>query len=350
MPGRAVDSRGTADLAEDPSGQAEQLAARAGLPIPHILEAREHTRRELRRLRDDLAREQLPPGTSVCVFGSWARQELTPGSDNDWALLTREATPQEDREIARAVSLLEDRFDTDGRAPGSQKTFGCAFDVRKLIDEIGLEEDSNANITRRMLLLLESVAVTGEVRDEAWTGVLARYLGADLKEYRVPRFILNDLVRYWRTICVDFEGKHKDTKSEDRKWVTRNAKLRVSRKLLFAGGLLPILLCEPKNTDEIREFLPRWFEATPLDRLAAAFTWAEAEAEGTRALHSYDRWLAIMQSEAQREELLALRASTREDSPLYLEVKEIGETLERALLALLLDSRLSPVSRKYLIF
>jgi predicted nucleotidyltransferase len=350
MPGRAVDSRGAGELAEDPSGHAEQLAERAGLQIPHIIEARNHTRRELQRLRDDLAHEQLPPGTSVCVFGSWARQELTPWSDNDWALLTRDPAPPQDPEIARGVSLLEKRLSTDGQAPGSTETFGCAFDIRKLIDEIGLEEDTNKNITRRMLLLLESVGVTGEIREEGWTGVLARYLEYGIRDYSVPRFILNDLVRYWRTICVDFEGKHRDTKGNDPKWVSRNAKLKVSRKLLFAGGLLPILLCELKNTDEIRDFLPRWFEAPPLDRIAAAFTWADAEPEGTRALDAYDRWLAIMQSKADRDELLRLRASTREESPLYLQIKDIGDTLERALLALLLDSRLAAIAREYLVF
>src|SRR5439155_17316696 len=123
--------------------------------------------------------------------------------------------------------------------PGSQDIFGLAFRFDDLVTKIGLDDDTNTNLTRRMLLLLESVAVSGQdVWETCWTAVLERYLARGLKSHRPPRFLLNDLVRYWRTICVDFEGKHPlGGRGGDPKWVTRNAKLRTSRKMLFAGGL-----------------------------------------------------------------------------------------------------------------
>ncbi len=350
MQGRAVDSRGAGALAEDPTGYAEKLAAQAGLSIDHILEAREHTYTELEALREELAAMALPPDTSVCLFGSWGRAELTDRSDHDWALLTRKPVAEGDQEIADALAWLRERFNDDDRAPGSTATFGDAFDVRKLVEEIGLDGDDNRNITRRQLLLLESVGVTGTLREEGFQAVLDRYLQRGIKDYHVPRFMLNDLVRYWRTICVDFEGKHKDSAGADPKWVTRNAKLRVSRKMLFASGLLPILLCEQQNSDQMRQYLPRWLSAPALDRVAASFMLLDAPSEGVRALEAYDRWLAIMRTAERRAELRTLTEQTRYDSPLYLEIQAIGKQLEGALLALLLEPGLGQIARKYLVF
>jgi hypothetical protein len=42
-------------------------------------------------------------------------------------------------------------------------------------------------------------------------------------------FSLNDIVRFWRTMAVDFASKQRDRAGEE--WGLRNAKLRMSRKL-----------------------------------------------------------------------------------------------------------------------
>ncbi len=174
------------------------------------------------------------------MFGSWARGELTEGSDNDWAILTPEGR-EADTDVQSLAASCREIFNETGKAPGAQDVFGIPFAWSPLADEIGLDKDSNTNLTRRMLTLLESVALTGTARDECWREILDRYLRRGVKDHWPPRFLLNDTIRYWRTICVDFEGKHKTSGGDDPKWVTRNAKLRTSRKILFAGGLLPVL-------------------------------------------------------------------------------------------------------------
>ncbi len=347
-----MDSRGTPGLAEDPTGHTQLLAQSAGIVTPHVDEARVHTDAELKRVRSALAAEELPDTVSVCVFGSWARDELTPSSDHDWAILTAEPIDKDtpDPDVLKALEVARRHLGADDHAPGAQATFGVPFDVHTLVNKIGLEGDTNNNLTRRMLLLLESRALTGHVHAAGWYEVLNRYMNYGIKDYRPPRFLLNDLTRYWRTICVDFEGKHLDTQGKDPKWVTRNAKLRTSRKLLFAGGLIPILLCHLHDTNAMPEFLTRWLAATPLDRLCAAYMWADAEAEGARALIAYDRWLAIQLDHEARTELRSLTLETRRESPLFAEIAEIGRQLERALLVLLFEPPLAELSRQYLVF
>ena len=149
---------------------------------------------------------------------------------------------------------------------------------------------------------------------------------------------------------MDFEGKHSHGDTFDSKWVTRNAKLRTSRKLLFAGGLLPVLLCHLQPAQAMSPFLTAWFAAPPKDRVAAAFLHYGAIEEGVRTFAAYDRWIAIMADEQARAELKSLTAKTRDASSLWNEIRAIGEALQRGLLALLFETDLRPLAPQYSIF
>ena len=314
------------------------------------MDAGAYTAQELEAKAAALADGGVAPDISVVVFGSWARDELTEGSDDDWAVVVGREFAEDDLDVERAVALARQHLGGDERAPGSQAVFGVPFEVNGLVTHVGLDADTNRNLTRRMLLLLESRELAGSVHAECWRTVLERYLRFGIKNNRPPRFLLNDLVRYWRTICVDFEGKHADTGGEDPKWVTRNAKLRTSRKLLFAGGLVSILLCHLRQEEQMRDFLTDWLTATPADRLAAAFVHYDAVDEGARTFAAYDRWIAIMQDPARRAALKELRAATRDGSALWQEIRGVGEELQRGLNALLFDTPLRGLATQYAIF
>ncbi len=345
-----MDSGSASILVDDPRGALERLAGGAGTAFPHLAEAARYTAEELNSKSAALAESKLADEVSIVVFGSWARGELTEGSDHDWAVLVNRPFADYDADVVRAVALAQEHLGGGERKPGSQAVFGVPFDIEGLVDYVGLDADSNRNLTRRMLLLLESRELAGTVHTAAWQAVLRRYLRFGIKNNRPPRFLLNDLVRYWRTICVDFEGKHKETGEEDPKWITRNAKLRTSRKVLFAGGLVPILLCHLCLAEDMEPFLMRWLTAPPSDRLAAAFLHYEAVDEGARTFTAYDRWIALMQDRAKREELTALTAAARDHSELWHEIRGIGEELQRGMNALLFDTPLKRLAPQYAIF
>jgi predicted nucleotidyltransferase len=201
-----VDPGSTTALVDDPCGALEQFQEATGVRFEHLTTAAALTTQTLNAKRAALAAGEIPTDMSIVLFGSAARGELTEGSDDDWAVLVRRAFADDDPDVARAQSLAETHLGAEDKKPGAQAVFGVAFDVDGLVERIGLDANTNRNLTRRMLLLLESREVCGTIHEQCWSSVLDRYLRFGIKNNRPPRFLLNDLVRYWRTICVDFEG------------------------------------------------------------------------------------------------------------------------------------------------
>jgi hypothetical protein len=311
-----------------------------------LLGARSLTQRRLTEVCEGLIGIEHDPDACVALFGSWGRRELTPYSDYDWAVLVNGAEREDMRPGSEQVAAAIGAHDSE---PGTQGIFGTTVFCDHLVERIGLDADDNKNLTRRMLLLLESVAVTGEM---AYGGcrdrVLRGYLDDSVKDYRPPRFFLNDLIRYWRTICVDFVGKERDGTGQ--KWALRNLKLGTSRKILFAGGLLPILLCHRYRSADMAAFLTGALERPSIDRIAWAFLELDAGDAGVRAIGAYDRFLAMLGDRGVREELERLSRSDAQASAAFQEGRRLGGELEQGLLALLFETRIEPLVREYGIF
>jgi predicted nucleotidyltransferase len=325
----------------DPSGALERL----GTELPLLSAARRRTAEAVAARREALAALDLDPAAAVVLFGSWGRGELTSGSDDDWLVLVAGAErPGVVPESAALAAALGD----GSRGPGRSGVFGGRIFCDDLISRIGLDADSNANLTRRMLLMLESQPVAGDaVHRRCWERVLDGYLSDADRPYRPPRFFLNDLIRYWRTICVDFVGKEREG---GEKWGIRNAKLRTSRKVLFAAGLVPLLQCHRFGREERRAYLAAQLAAPATDRLAAAFLDLDARDAGVRALSAYDRWLGVLDDEERRGELEALTKETAPASPVFRDVRRHAAELERGLLVLLFDTELLPHVREHGVF
>jgi hypothetical protein len=336
--------------AATPLERLQQQSARA---FPALAAARERTARRLAERAGLLDGVTLDRHAAVVLMGSWGRHELTTGSDDDYLVLVRGPAPHDGwgPEQATAAKVAE-RFARDPggfSAPGRQGVFAEVVYGRDLL-RVGLDDDTNTNLTRRMLLVLESVAAChADVLAGVRLDVIHDYLRDALRDHRPPRFLLNDLVRYWRTIGVDFVAKDRERGGAG--WGLRNAKLRTSRKLLFASGLLPVLRCHELRAEAIAPFLAEQFAMPPTDRVADAFLRYGATEAGADALGAYDAFLALMDDDAARAELREVSGRvTAGASPRWREVAELGGTIERSLLALLFESELGPVTQRYAVF
>lgn len=211
-------------------------------------------REELRGLLQDYTED-----SDIVVFGSLARGEWTAQSDVDWTLLVDGQVKLKHQEVVLAIRK---KLQEGGhQEPGSSGVFGSFAVSHDIVHRIGGERDTNLNTTRRVLLLLESASLGPNEAVGAYERtvrtVLERYVGdairfqhRDSKELFVPRFLLNDIVRYWRTVCVDFVSK--DWEQGGHKWALRNAKLRISRKVLFAAGMIAVFRFSQETSQDDR--------------------------------------------------------------------------------------------------
>src|SRR5690606_26870680 len=138
------------------------------------------------------------------------------------------------------------------------------YTTPQMIKSLGSPQDDHDNLfTSRMLLLLESAWVSNETEyilniDK----VVAHYFrdSRGKSSFR-PLFLLNDLLRYWRTLCLNYE-RIRD--QPGRPWRKKNINLKFSRMLTVFGTVLPIVAEPTALQDQVRSL----FSRTPLERLA----------------------------------------------------------------------------------
>ena len=324
---------------------------------------------------------------NLTVFGSLARGEwIDYVSDLDWTYLVdgqarpqhlqvsldiKEALRQEFRKppgVSRRRSDKEYRFGE----PGPTGTFGNLTFSHQLVHQIGGQDDTNKNTTQRILLLLESapVGMKGS-HDRVVRAIIKRYLDEQQHlvsryepRFKVPRFLLNDIVRFWRTMAVDFASKQRDRGGEG--WGLRNAKLRMSRKLIFVSGLLTCFSCsldpnlQSKISTESRDInlahlenhVWSYVQQTPLDIVALSVTKNGVSREVAVDLFSaYDKFLEIMSDREKRQRLKDLRARESRTDSVFGEVTAASDRFAGALHDIFFkNDALSPLTEKYGVF
>jgi predicted nucleotidyltransferase len=356
----------------------EHLRKLTGLEWGSIREAATKAEQTCERIRARLdAGGLVGPDTAMVVYGSLARGESTQGSDCDWTLLV---DGQADGDhYSRAADIERAVEELRIAKPGRTGVFGSFIFSHDLVHQIGGEEDTNRNITRRMLLLLESrvIPVDGAelVRSRVVRQIIKRYLDEEPAPQdpegnrRYPRFLLNDVVRYWRTMAVDYARKVRERNSEG--WALRNIKLRLSRKLTFVSGMLCCFdsvlnprgytaeLYEAPDTRDmgIQEHILEYVESTPLEILSRAIVLYSPDDQSRAVLASevltaYDSFLRLLDNEEQRNILKMLAPDAADADPTFQAGRRLGRQFQEGLMKLFYESNegLADATKEYGVF
>lgn len=337
----------------------DELERDLGVDWPRMHSVRKRSA-EIRTALESEFANRFHPDVSLVVFGSVARDEVTSGSDLDWILLVDgEADPlhrDSEAEVGRRLTAALAGTKLGGlEKPGSSGVFGCLVPSHDLVHLIGGEDDRNSNTTRRVLLLSESMAVgRPHAYERVRRQILSRYVNDDRgllfsrRENPVPRFLLNDITRYWRTVTVDFV--YKQVRQGGKKWALRNAKLRMSRKLVFAGALLRCyylahspdgvrakeeVLSGDKNSEVFVDLLEGLCSLPALELLAKAVCESSLSLHGRRnIIGSYLGFLDLLDDPDRRGELELLTPEELGGSQVWKEIQEQSDQFQEGLDAL----------------
>lgn len=166
-----------------------------------------------------------------------------------------------------------------------------------------------------------------EVRQQ----LLGKYIRDTITSHQFALFLLNDIIRYYRTICVDFEFKTIQDASP-KPWGTRNIKLVFSRKLLYFSGLLMIAETAQRSHSEKIKTLTRLSSMPVIDRILEI-----CGPSATQALTLYDEFMESLSKAEVRSELDATSEADRLKEP-FRSLKDKGHHFSWKLMSLLRDT------------
>ena len=299
---------------------------------------RRSTKERLDALQGQLGRASEVLQGKACVYltGSVARGEAGKNSDLDLFIVGLEDDKGQrqltklDEIIVKADLITKSRelnfpdFSGDGE-------YLVHYTLGTLRKNLGDPRDDAENtFTARLLLLLESHPLLGEsiyrrIIDE----VIASYW-RDFAEHSsefIPAFLANDIVRMWKTFCVNYEARTEKTPQERlAKRKLMNYKLKHSRMLTCYSGLLYLLwVCRTNNTvtpDDAKHMV----SLSPTKRLE----WLKEQYPSCASLvdsllEEYEAFLAA--TEPKKEELLIVFADRDRAREQLQKARDFGERI-----------------------
>lgn len=259
---------------------------------------------EMEKQFDDF--KLFDPNFSIIICGSYARREATLSSDLDYFFISDDEKTKEN--IKKNKNYFSTKVSINGiRGPSEGGAFNQIETIDEFINHIGGNSDSNEKFTRRILCLMEGDSIFGKDRHKEYLKtIISVYVTENTSSHGMSTFLLNDLIRYYRTVFVDFEYK---TNHAGKAWGIRNIKLLFPRKLMYFSGVLVCALTAQRQWQEKREILEEYLRLSPAERIARI-----CGTDSLTALSYYDSYLERMNS----EEFRTMLENTTQDRRTHL--------------------------------
>jgi hypothetical protein len=283
--------------------------------------------RELITTKHLIGKEQTEVlGNHTCLYavGSVGRREMSRHSDLD-LFLVRLGTKPANRidAVLLQSAIIRTQRELKLPEPSRDAEFLKIHSATALIERLGQPEDDVENtFTTRMLMLLESVPLLNEpVYDQVIRDTLARYwTDSERHEHDyIPFCLTNDIVRYWRSVLLNYENttaskrreleqQRKDEALPSERYNTakgllvgdrwlRSYKLKFARALTCYGTIAWFLAHERKHESVTQDMVFELTKLAPLDRLRAAAN-LEPQAAGPLFLELENAYIKFLDETA----------------------------------------------------
>jgi predicted nucleotidyltransferase len=244
-----------------------------------ILEARRKSNQHrLETLSKDLPAAEDVAGSRACVYltGSFGRGEASTHSDLDLFIVGNGAKGSRQLPRLDEICIKADLIETTRRHKFPEFSGDGEYLVHhstgELIGTLGKPEDDASNtFTARLLLLLESRPLLCEPVYKTILGEVVAAYWRDYEDHKLtfmPAFLANDILRLWRTFCINYEARTQtDPVEKKAKRKLTNYKLRHSRLLTCYSALLFLLYTYKKNKTVHPSDVLQMVELSPTSRL-----------------------------------------------------------------------------------
>jgi len=263
---------------------------------------------------DDLGTSKLASG-KACVYltGSFARGEATRFSDLDLFIagdIESERAPKLRRldEICIKADLIQATRDLGIPEFSGDGEYLRHHLIRDLVKNLGDQKDDAENtFTARLLLLLESECLLERgIYQKSIEDVIATYW-RDYKDHKndfIPAFLTNDILRLWRTFCVNYEARTTNVPAEKKaKRKLKNYKLKHSRLLTCYSALVFLLFVYGKKQTVSPDDAKEMASKSPTERLELILNnqaLKSVHSAISHLLERYEQFLAVTErSEAE---------------------------------------------------